>query len=413
MTAVSGDTALTAFTASTVEEFVALRAGWDELVRTMQRPSPFLLHGWLEAWCRHYVQDGDLRVHAVTQNGSLVGAMPLFVERRRGLRIARFLGASQSALADMLVAPSADDEVVDALVKLTLGSGHDYADLFGFPADSRLASSRSATRLQMIERVEAPVLDLTAGFEAVYLAKTSSKRRNLHKRRLRQLSEVGELEFSIARTDEELSEALEHAFTLHHLRWSGRPDGSGFGTRRGMAFHRDAILALSTLGIPRIVTLRLNGTPIAFHYYFALCNCMYVHRLAFDPDFARLSPGVLTTLEALKIASAEGLQRVEFLGGDERYKLELADGVRPLYQGLGMAATRPGRIAVAARLRGIAARKRLKRYERLHHLYFEGLAPTRRFVSRLRAGDRRPAPAAPEGASTAEKADQARPRASP
>jgi CelD/BcsL family acetyltransferase involved in cellulose biosynthesis len=384
MPAVSGDTALTAFTASTVDEFVALRPGWDDLVRSMQRPSPFLLHGWLEAWCRHYVQDGDLRVHDVTQNGSLVGAIPLFVERRRGLRIAQFLGASQSALADMLVAPSADGEVVEALVRLTLDSDHDYADLFGFPADSHVASSRSAVRLRMIERVEAPILDLAPGFEAVYLAKTSAKRRNLHKRRLRQLSELGELEFSVARTGEELSEALEHAFTLHHLRWSGRPDGSGFGTKRGMAFHRDAILALARLGIPRIVLLRLSGRPIAFHYYFALSNCMYVHRLAFDPEFAKHSPGVITTLETLRVASDEGLTRVEFLGGDERYKVELADAVKPLYQGVGMATTAKGRIAVSTRLGTIAARRRLKRFESLRGFYFEGLAPVRRVVARAR-----------------------------
>src|SRR5439155_20106749 len=154
----------------------------------------------------------------------------------------------------------------------------------------------------------------------------------------RQLGELGELQFRVARTADELRPALEHAFTLHELRWAGRPDGSGFATPTGKRFHREAIVALAELDIPRIVTLELDSRPIAFHYYLAFCGTMYVHRLAFDPELARLSPGVLTTLEALRVAGDEGLRRVEYLGGDERYKLELSDRVEPLYQGLGMAA---------------------------------------------------------------------------
>jgi CelD/BcsL family acetyltransferase involved in cellulose biosynthesis len=381
----SGDSRqVVASTVTTAAGFAALEGSWDDLVRAMGRPSPFLLHGWLAAWCRHYVPDGDLRVHVVQRDGALVGALPLYVSRRRGLRVVRFLGASQSALADMLLAPDAGEDVAAALLERALGPGHDLADLFGLAGGGNLAAAHEAAHLQLIERVEAPVLDLTRGFDAVYHDKTSSKRRNLHKRRLRQLGELGELQFTVARTTDELRDALEHAFTLHNLRWHGRPDGSGFATPTGIRFHRDAIVALAPLDVPRIVTLELDGRAIAFHYYLALCGRMYVHRLAFDPALSRLSPGVLTTLEALRVAGEEGLQRVEFLGGDERYKLELADGVEPLYQGLGMAASAAGRAAVAGHLAGIAVRKRLKRSPALRRLYFEGLSPTRRLLARAR-----------------------------
>jgi CelD/BcsL family acetyltransferase involved in cellulose biosynthesis len=396
--------------ASTAAEFAALQPGWDDLVRAMRRPSPFLLHGWLSSWCKHYVADGDLRVHVVRRGNSLLGAFPLYVSGRRGLKVAQFLGASQSALADLLLSEEAGVDVASMLVEGARTSGHDLADLFGLPGGGNLASHSQAANLQLIERVEAPVLDLSPGFDAVYQEKTSSKRRNLHRRRLRQLGELGEVRFTVARRPEELSEALEHAFALHLLRWSGRPDGSGFATATGMRFHREAILALAEEDIPRIVTLTVGDRTVAFHYYLAFAGTMYVHRLAFDPALSRLSPGAVTTLEAVRVASEEGLRRVEFLGGDERYKLELADRVEPLYQGLGMAATTAGRIAVAARLGGIATRKRLKRSEALRRLYFEGLSPTRRLVSRLRG--RRPAVRdEPAGASTPGTADQERPRA--
>ena len=38
--------------------------------------------------------------------------------------------------------------------------------------------------------------------------------------------------------------------------------------------------------MPQIVTLRLDGRPIAFAYNFALEGTMHCYRLAFDPDYA-------------------------------------------------------------------------------------------------------------------------------
>ena len=110
--------------------------------------------------------------------------------------------------------------------------------------------------------------------------------------------------------------------------------------------------------------LRLDGRAIAFHYCFALEGCMYVHRLAFDPALARFSPGLVNTLDAIEAAADEGLTRVEFLGGGERYKVELADGFEPLYHGFGLASGVRGR-AFARRAAGQhPARLRLKRSER-------------------------------------------------
>jgi CelD/BcsL family acetyltransferase involved in cellulose biosynthesis len=74
--------------------------------------------------------------------------------------------------------------------------------------------------------------------------------------------------------------------------------------------------------------------------------------------------------------------RVEFLGGAERYKLELADHLEPLYLGFGLAGSLKGKTAVAGRVGGIRFRKRLKRSEAVRRFYFEGLAPARRLLDR-------------------------------
>lgn len=368
------------------ESFAALDgAEWDALVLAQPRPSPFLLHGWLREWIRAYESSGEVQVHVTRRAGRLAGALPLVVQRIGVLRVLQFAGATQSALADLLLLDAADDESAPALVGLARGASYDLADLFGIPGDSRLAASVPDDGLRLIERVEAPVLDLSAGWDAVYNEKTGSKKRNLHRRRRRQLSELGELTTTLARTPDELVPALEAAFALHERRWEGRPDGSHFATRVGKEFHRAAIRALAEQGIPRILTLELDGKPIAFHYYFLLAGRMYVHRLAFEPSLARFSPGLVNTLDALEAAAGEGARRVEYLGGGERYKLELADRLEPLHQGLGLARTPQGHAAVAARLGVIRARRRLKQSPALRRFYVDGLAPVRRAAARARA----------------------------
>ena len=292
MTVVSPTTVVE--TVSSAAAFEALEGEWDDLVSAMQRPSPFLLHAWLSEWWRHYGDGGELAVHVVRQDGRLVGALPLMVAVKAGVRVVRFLGGRQSVLADVLLAPDAADSVAGLLAERLLAEDHQLVDLYGTPVDSRIVAALGRNRLHVIERIEAPVLELLPSWTAVYETKTSAKTRSLHRRRRRQLADLGRLEVSVARTPAQLGAALEEAFRLHALRWEGRPDGSGFVTPTGMRFHRAVIERLAELDVPRIVTLTLDGRAIAFHYFFAFAGCMYVHRLAFDPSLSRYSPGSST-----------------------------------------------------------------------------------------------------------------------
>jgi CelD/BcsL family acetyltransferase involved in cellulose biosynthesis len=368
-------------TVTTGDAFEALAGEWDGLVRAMPRPSPFMLHAWLAEWWAHYGDGAELAVHVARRESRLVGALPLVVRRRTGLRVATFMGGRLSVLPDVLLAPGEPESTAVALVGRLSSGGCDVADLHGLAEGSRAAAALG-DRLRLIERIEAPVIDLTPGWDTVYRSKTNAKKRNLHRRRRRQIGEqLGEVTTTVARRLDELEPALEEAFHLHDLRWEGRPDGSGFATEVGRRFHRAALRRLEAIDVPRIVTLRVDGRAIAFHYWFALEGAMYVHRLAFDPEVGRLSPGLVNTLDAIESAAEEGLTRVEFLGGGERYKVELADGFAPLYHGYGVASGVRGWAYARAHLGAIQARRRLKQSERLRRFYFEGLAPARRLVS--------------------------------
>ena len=102
------DSACTVETITTAADLEPLAADWDDLVRAMARPSPFLLHGWLVEWWRHFGPGRTLAVAVAKRQGRLVGAAPVYVARARGVRVARFLGAHESSLSDLLLAPGED-----------------------------------------------------------------------------------------------------------------------------------------------------------------------------------------------------------------------------------------------------------------------------------------------------------------
>ncbi|HEV2902579.1 MAG TPA: GNAT family N-acetyltransferase, partial [Gaiellaceae bacterium] len=343
---------------------------WDDLVRAMPRPSPFLLHSWLVEWWRHYGRGAELTVHVAYRGDRLVGALPLCTRRRLGLRVSEFVGGTWAILGDALVAPGEDASAVAAgLAERAMAGEHDFADLFGLPGSSRLVAALPQGSLRLVERLDAPVFDLGGSWDAVYTARLSSKARSERRRRMRQLERLGTVECAIARGREEIATALEEAFRVHALRWHGRRDPSGFITETGKRFHRAALLRLADEDVTRISTIRLEGRAVAFSLYLQLAGRAYGLTMAFDPAYARYGLGAEAKLQSLEASASEGIRRVELLGTAAEHKRRFTDRFEPVYEGVGLERTLRGRAAKDALIGGIRMRRAAKRSKTAKRLY--------------------------------------------
>jgi CelD/BcsL family acetyltransferase involved in cellulose biosynthesis len=350
---------------------------WDTLVEGMPRPSPYLFSAWVIAWLAEQAFASEPYVLVAERGGELVGFAPFVMRRAGRTRVAMFAGAHESALGDIVLAPGEPRETARMLLGALPGSGMDALDVFGLPGNSVLAEA-AGSRLRLIERVESPVTEMPEGWDEAYKRHTSSNRRNQDRRRERQLEELGTLETSLATTSEAVLRDLPDAFALHHMRWQGRPDGSTFGLAAGQRFQRVALPQLADEDRFAMLTLRLDGRPIAFHCWFVAGSSIYLHRNAFDATLSRYGPGLVALRRSLAAASERGARRVEYLGGAEQFKRDLADRFEPLHQGFGLARGPAGHAYVARAQLAIALRKRLKRSERLHRLYLSGALRRRR-----------------------------------
>lgn len=357
-------------TVTTEAGLAELAGSWDDLVRAMPRPSPFLLNSWLVEWWRHYGRGADLAVHVAYRGDRLVGALPLCTRRRLGLRVSEFVGGTWAILADALVAPGEDaPAVVAELAERAAEGEHDFADLFGLPGSSRLVAALPQGSLRLVQRLEAPVCDLGPSWEAAYTSRLSSKARSERRRRLRQLARLGTVVSEVARSREEIARAVEDAFVVHELRWRGRRDASGFATETGKRFHRAAMLGLADHDVARGLTIRLDGRPIAFSLYLQLAGRSYGMNMAFDPAYGPYGPGSEAKLQAIEASWSEGIRRIELLGTAAEHKRRFTDRFEPVYEGIGLARTRRGRAAAEALLAGIRLRRALKRSKTARRLY--------------------------------------------
>jgi CelD/BcsL family acetyltransferase involved in cellulose biosynthesis len=357
-------------TVSSEAGLIELAGSWDDLVRAMPRPSPFLLHSWLLEWWRHYGRGADLAVHVAYRGDHLVGALPLCTRRRSGLRVSEFVGGTWAILADALVAPGEDAQaVVAGLAAHAVQGEHDFADLFGLPGSSRLVAALPQGSLRLVQRLEAPVCDLGPSWEAAYTSRLSSKARSERRRRMRQLGQHGTVESEVARTREEIARAVEDAFVVHDQRWRDRRDASGFSTETGKRFHRAALLALADQDVARGLTIRLDGRPIAFSLYLQLAGRSYGMNMAFDPAYAAYGPGSEAKLQAIEASWSEGVRRIELLGTAAEHKRRFTDRFEPVYEGIGLARTRRGRAATDTLLAGIRIRRALKRSKTARRIY--------------------------------------------
>ena len=361
---------------SAIEEFATT---WDTLVEGMPRPSPYLFSAWVTAWLAEPAFAGEPHVVVAERGGELVGFAPFVMRSAGRARIAMFAGAHESALCDIVLAPGEPPETARVLLGYLARSGMHALDVFGLPSNSALAGA-AGSRMRVIERVESPVTEMPDGWDDAYKRHTSSNRRNQDRRRERQLEDLGSLETSLATSGEAVLKDLPDAFALHHMRWQGRPDGSTFGLPAGRRFQSAALPQLADQGRFAMLTLRLGGRPIAFHCWFVAGSTIYLHRNAFDASLARYGPGLVALRRSLAASSELGARRVEYLGGAEQFKRDLADRFEPLHQGFGLARGPAGRAYVARAQLAIAVRKRLKRSERLHRLYLSGALRPRRNV---------------------------------
>lgn len=321
----------------------AHRRAWDAMVAAAPLPSPFLTTWWLDA-----VGGGRAHYVLVLDGDRLLGGLPL--QRRRTLGVATYqmLGAGRLCPdhLDLVAAPEDADRVLAALRRWYDAQRACVLDLDGLGADARLLALAPGAGHAVT--AHAPYQGFGGSAEAYYATRSKSFVRRVRKRG-RRLERVG-VTFRTVREPAEVAAALSVMRSLHRQRGDRGPLLAEFDRVEA------AFVAGAAAGQVR-VQLAEHGSEVCGVLVSATTgDRLATYQIARSLDERFSDVGTLLYVTAVDEAADAGLSEIDFLRGEEGYKLSFADGRRPLV-----------RLRAARGLRGRALLAITLQAQRLRH----------------------------------------------
>lgn len=292
--------------------------------------SPFILPAWMQVWWESFGAGNEMFIRTVKEDNDIIGIAPLMKKDNT----VSFIGnVDVCDYQDFIVAPGKEKEFFGALLVDLKQNGIDTLDLKHVRPDSLVLNYLDAIAQEKkynVEKVQEDVsfeMDLPPVFDA-YLDSLNTKQRHEVRRKLRRLTEEGNIEYHFVDQESELSRALETFFKMFV---ESREDKASFLTDKMKLYFRAVVKAMAANGLLRLGVLELDKKPVAEILCFEYHNCLYLYNSGYDPQYVGLSAGVLSKVLAIKDSIDKGIKKFDFLKGAEPYKAHIGGREIPLF----------------------------------------------------------------------------------
>ncbi len=313
----------------TLEDFDTLTSYWLESRESSMWDCIFVLPSWLEVWWHEFGFEADLYLAAVREGGTLIGIAPLLLREREAF----FIGSADVCdYLDFIIVPGREVEFFEILLSDLRERGIRSLDLkplrphstvlthlSNIPGDLKVEASCKAEDVCL-------ELDLPPTWQE-YLETLNQKQRHEVRRKLRRLSEAGEVNYRVIEDSESISKAM--VIFLRLLRES-RQDKATFLTTRMESFFLSLARAMGRSGLLRLGILELNAHPVAAVMCFDYHNKICLYNNGYDPQYSFLSVGLISKVLFIKDSIEKGRRKFDFLKGAEAYKHRLGGKEVPL-----------------------------------------------------------------------------------
>ena len=333
-----------------------LATQWRELEARADAPF-FLSWHWIGTWLR--MIDVPIHVIAAYADGRRVGLALLahrVVTRHRLLRVSTFFLHQSGDEAEDVITIEFNDVLAergleDAVRAAVLGALLDrdrigdrgYDALVWRGALGELTASLDALdlRWRYLDSTTSARVDLARmrASGAPYLAHLRANTRHQIRRARALYAERGPLVLDRAGSVPEALDFFRAAGALHQRRWRERGKPGAFGHPFYVGFHERLITAGVPAGVVELVRVRAGDAALGYLYNFVHRGRVYFYfsGLRFEDD-NRLKPGLVTHTACIEDHLEAGADVYDFMGGAERYKLNLG---RPGPDIVGVVVERP------------------------------------------------------------------------
>ena len=297
-------------------------AAWTDVAR--RQDNVFSTWEWAWAWWSAYGNDREALVHEVRDAaGRVVGILPLYLAKKRPVRVLRFIGHGPGDQLGPVCAP-ADRTRVAAVLRLVV------RELTG-PRGVLLADAlrgdlgwETALGGAVVRRQSFPLVELEGLTWDAWLAGRSPNFRQQVRRRERRLQKASGLQFRLVRDEDERAWALRTLVDLHHARWRGT---STTFDAPNLPMHEHFTRLAAERDWLRLWVAELDGRPAAawLGYRFGRADAYY--QMGRDPSRDDTNIGSVLLMHTLRDAMEARSTEYRMLRGAEHYKgrLQSAD----------------------------------------------------------------------------------------
>lgn len=340
---------------STLAELAPYAEQWDRL----SDGAPFRSWAWVSTWWKHYGPadysqprcDRLAVVCVFDESDTLVGVAPFYLHHcvSQG-RVLRLLGDGEvcSDYLGLLCRPDMQDQVAESVARWLVeneGAGDslsgstdplpwDLLELTGIDFQDqpiRRLLWHLGERGKTIHHRRGPNcwrVDLPATWEE-YLSTMSKNHRKRLRRSYKRTVDSGRAVLRTVECFEDLQKGIEILVDLHQRRRRAMGEPGCFASKPFNDFHCEVMPKLLSNGQLQLHWLELDGKPAAVEYGLTGGGVAYAYQSGIDPDASEENPGTLLTLLTLRRAIEQGFRAVDFMRGDETYKLHWKAAPRP------------------------------------------------------------------------------------
>ncbi len=306
---------------------VSLQSAWHSLSDVCPQAGLCNTYEWCYHWWRHFGHEAQPAITVVSEDNAPKALAPMCTENAGNRSWLRLMG-SKGACGDHLdfLYIDSDKSLTAITDDILTDSGRLHGIVLG-DVDTNSASLRHIHRLainrnwSLIRQQETavPFLSLPQSFDR-YVAGLSSNMRYHIRRRIREFSRLKQSVIKTISGTNAIDEILEEFFHLHRLRWERDDQSGNFQNEQRRGFLIDFCKDAAARGWLRLHAMQVNdktlGILIAFHWK----KQAYYYQMGWDPAGPIKSPGVILLATAIESAINEGLDRFDFMRGEEAYK---------------------------------------------------------------------------------------------
>ena len=321
-----------------------LRAEWNDLLAVSCCNNIFLTWEWVYSYLEAYAEVCEPYIVVVrAKDGSLRGLAPFVRVKSRVAGLIpharlEFAGrAISSDYLDIVVRKGEAEAIYDLIFKhllLRRKTDFDTICLNEVLESSSLAQYLSGPvgrcQIRVTRELQCPFISLPATPQALLGGLSKKKASNVRYYSRYIFERLGGA-FGVVQDGDCLGESVDKFIELHLNRWHDPSQPQHYTNPRVKGFTRIVTKRLFERGWLRLFYVQVDAQIVSMLYGMAYGDTFYYYKSGFDPEWGRLSPGVVVLSESIQHCIQEALSEFDFLRGMSAYKIYWANGTRRMF----------------------------------------------------------------------------------